>query len=154
MAMEIPFNPGGNYFAAVFLSLGPVVILLFARWQRKKNKGTALWEVAKRWGYAPIWIPALIYFGLIYWWLFQDQFYRILIMEDATWHLKYPVPPRTQILAAGDIDRIETYTGDYRTFKMVRIVITTWDRKRFVSAQISSTAAAHYAKLLQEIRDK
>lgn len=144
----IVINPAGAYTAAFYFSLLPGVILIFAYLRRKRGKSTGKWEVSRQYWYLPIDLPVLLYFGLIYWWLFYDQFYRIIIQSNDSWKLEYLMPKRTKVIFSSDISEIQAVTGDIRTYKMTRILILTKDGKRYLSAQISQGETKDYLEII------
>lgn len=149
MMQEIAFNPGGAYVAAVYLSLGPVIILIIAYFVRKSGRATDRWGVTKRYWFLPIGIPLVLYYGIIYWWLFYDQFYRIVIHDGITWELEYKIPTRIKAISGNDISAIRSVTGDMRTYRSARILILTKDGKRYLSSQISKRDTEYYLKILK-----
>ncbi len=111
-------------------------------------------DFIKRYWYMPIIVPILIYYGFIYWWLFYDQFYRILIQSDATWQLEYRMPVRTKTIPVNDISTIQAVTGDMRTYEMTRILIFTRDGNRYLSAQVALEDEGFYLEILRKYKNQ
>ena len=108
----------------------------------------------KRYWYMPIIAPILIYYGFVYWWLFYDQFYSILIRNDATWQLEYRMPVRIKKVPVNDILTIQSVTGDMRTHEMTRILIFTRDGNRYSSAQVAPEDKDFYLEILRKHKNQ
>lgn len=148
----IHFNVMGNVTAALFFFSLPLVIVVAGALARRKSAENKRWLFAKRYLYVPLLVPLLLYYGLIYRWLFYDQFYWITIENDGIWRLEYYLPSRTKTISSSDISHIETFTGDLWTFKTVRILIVTTDGKRHMSAQVSRWDERLYLNLLNQLK--
>jgi len=147
---SIHFNPIGNLIAALFLCILPLVIIIIGVLARRKGIDKNRWSFVKRYWYLPILVPLFLYYGIIYRWLFYDQFYWITMKDEGTWQLEYSVPTRIKTIAADDISAIQAVTGDIWTHRMVRILISTKDGKEHLSAQVSESDKDYYIKLLKK----
>jgi len=147
---SIHFNPMGNYVAALFWCVLPLVIIIIGELRHRKGIGKNKWSFVKRYWYLPILIPLFLYYGIIYRWLFYDQFYWITVKNNGTWELEYSVPSRIKTIMADDISDIQAVTGNMWTHRMVRILISTKDGKKYLSAQVSKSDKDYYIKLLKK----
>ena len=147
---SIHFNPIGNLIAALFFCILPLFIVIIGLLARRKGIGKNRWSSVKRYWYLPILVPLFLYYGIIYRWLFYDQFYWITMKNEGIWELEYSVPTRIRTINAGDISSIEAATGDIWTHRMVRILISTKDGKKYLSAQVSESDKDYYINLLKK----
>ena len=150
---EIVFNIGGNYVAALFWCAAPLIVILLGILARMMGWSRDRMAFARRYWYMPLLVPLVLYYGFIYWWLFYDQFYRVLVRDDNTWQLEYRMPTRTRTISADDIADFQTVTGDIRTYRMIRIAISTKDGEKYLSAQVAEDDADFYLNLLQQVKE-
>jgi hypothetical protein len=149
---EFMFNPGGNYLAAALLGIIPLVILMVA-WQQPATRELSWgWQISKRLYGLPLFVLLLGYYGLLYWWLFYDQFYRLEVQPRGLWKLEYRLPTRSYTLADKDIAALDLESGDLRTYRMTRLVIVTVDGERYPSAQVSERQAEEYRAIVAQLR--
>lgn len=148
----IHFNSMGNVVAALFFFSLPLFIVVAGALARGENAESKRWHLARRYGYLPLLIPLILYYGIIYRWLFFDQFYRIHIDESGAWRLVYYLPPRERVIQARNIERVDYFTGDIWTYKTIRILISTADGKQYLSAQVSPRDKDFYINLLTRYR--
>lgn len=151
MTQEIWFNPGGNYTAAGVLALLPLIVLALARKMRLEGKGTGRWEITGKYAYPLIAVPLILYFGILYWWLFQGQFYRLVIRDSGVWTLDYRMPNRSRELAVEEITNIRAVSGGMRTYRMSRICLTT-SGGEYCSAQFAPGNTEKYLRLLERMK--
>jgi hypothetical protein len=147
------FNPAGSYLAAGWLGLGPLLIGLAVARQRRRSAATSR-RNAGRWLWSLVLAPLLLYYGVLYWWLFYDQFYELNWSADTTWRLSYRLPSRSYTVAVADISDLRIVTGDLRTYRMARLQITTRDGHRWLSAQLKPSVAEDYLRQLQRLQGK
>lgn len=147
----IQFNVTGNVTAALFFFSLPLIIVVAGALARRKSAENKRWLFAERYLYLPLLAPLLLYYGLIYRWLFYDQFYWIAVERNGDLRLEYYLPSRSRTITVGDISHFESSTGDLWTFKSVRILIVTTDGKRHSSAQVSRWDESLYLNLLNQL---
>ena len=97
-------------------------------------------------------MPLILYFGVVYRWLFYDQFYWILI-DDGSWRLEYYLPGRTRTLSPAEIAEVRAVTGDLWTYRAVRLSILTQDGVEYLSAQVAPADRDYYVDLLNARRE-
>jgi hypothetical protein len=148
----IGFNQQGNYFAAIFFSVLPLLILLAGLIMHRRGAGEEKWLIVRQYLYLPIVVPLVIYYAIVYRWLFYEQFYRIKINND-NWHIEYSIPNKTKTIRTDDISSIRAVGGDIWTYKMVRILITTRNEKQYLSAQVGESDKNYYIDLLKKHAD-
>ncbi len=147
----IHFNIMGNIVAALFFFSLPLIIVVAGALARRKGTDNKRRQFARRHLYLPLLAPLLLYYGVIYHWLFYDQFYWIEIEKDGDLRLEYYLPSRTKTISARDISHIESFSGDLWTYKTVRIFIVTTDGKQHRSAQVSRWDEHLYLSLLNRL---
>lgn len=147
----IHFNISGNIVAALFFFSLPLIIVLTGGLARGKGMDDKRWQFARCHLYLPLLAPLLIYYGVIYRWLFYDQFYWIEIENDGDVRLEYYLPSRTKTISARDISHIESFSGDLWTYKTVRIFIVMTDGTQHRSAQVSPWDENFYLSLLNRL---
>ncbi|MDX1528546.1 MAG: hypothetical protein R3337_07950 [Gammaproteobacteria bacterium] len=147
----IHFNVTGNIVAALFFFSLPLIIVLAGALARGKGIDDRRWQFARRHLYLPLLAPLLLYYGVIYSWLFYDQFYWIEIEKDGELRLEYYLPSRTITISSKDISHIESFSGDLWTHKAVRIFIVMTDGTRHRSAQVSRWDENLYLTLLNRL---
>lgn len=150
---SIHFNPLGNYVAVLFLCALPPLFMLLGHLASMMGWGKSRWAFARRFWYLPLLVPLFLYYGIIYRWLFYDQFYWITVKNNGAWELEYSVPSRIKTIMADDISDIQAITGDMWTHRMVRILISTKDGKKYLSAQVSKSDKDYYVNLLKKHKD-
>ncbi len=148
----IHFNVMGNVIAALFFFSLPLLIIVAGALARRKGVESKRWLFAKRYGYLPLLVPLVLYYGIIYRWLFYDQFYWITIEQNGAWRLEYYLPSRTRTITASEISHIESFTGDIWTYKTARILVVMADGKRHMSAQLSRWDEDLYLNFLNQLR--
>lgn len=146
---SIHFNAWGNIVAALFFFSLPLFIVVAGGLARRKVVQHKRWLLAKRYWYLPLLVPLILYYGIIYRWLFYDQFYWITIEDSGAWQLGYYLPARKRTIWPGNIESVRHISGDIWTYKVIRILISTADGKQHLSAQISPRDREHYLDLLQ-----
>lgn len=151
---EFLFNPGGNYAAATYFGVIPLILFLLALWQGAAPELTQSGQAGRRRTSLVLLVLLLILYGSIYWWLFYDQFYRLEIRPDGLWQLEYRLPTRSILLAATTISALDLESGGLRTYRMTRLVIVTADGERYPSAQISERQAKEYRAILAQFRQE
>ena len=151
---EFMFNPDGNYAAPAYFGVVPLVLLLLTLWQGAVPELTRNWQASKCRYSLALFVPLLILYGSIYWWLFYDQFYRLEAQPEGFWKLEYRLPTRDKIIATRDIADLALETGDIRTHRMTRLVIITADGEHYPSAQISERQAQEYRAILAQFRQE
>lgn len=151
MMQAIHFNFLGNVIAALFFFSLPLIIVLAGALARRRRSDGKRWLFAKRYLYLPLLAPLFLYYGLIYRWLFYDQFYWITIEKNGNLTLEYYLPSRTKTISTGEISHFESLTGDLWTHRSVRILIVTKDGTRHMSAQVSRWDGNLYLSLLNQL---
>lgn len=147
----IALHPGGAYSAAGYFGVLPLV-LLGAVWIARRVQGeTGLWG-ASRFGYWPLAALLAAYYGVIWNWLFHDQFYGIEPMSHSEWRLQYRMPERIEALNPGEIsavrgENLASLTGGTTG----RIVIELADGRRFVSAQVGRHRIPRYVEAIEKL---
>lgn len=147
----IHFNVTGNIVAALFFFSLPLIIVLAGALARRRGIDDKRWRFSRRHLYLPLLVPLLLYYGVIYRWLFYDQFYWVEIEKDGDLRLEYYLPSRTRTISAGDISHFESFSGDLWTYKTVRIFVVTTDGTRHRSAQVSRWDENFYLSLLNRL---
>ena len=147
---SIHFNALGNIAAALFYFSLPLIIVVAGGIQARGGADRARWRLARRFWYLPVLLPLALYYGIVYRWLFFDQFYSVTIADDGTWQLEYFLPRQVKTLSANQISEIQSFTGDLWTYRMVRILIATTDGRRLMSAQVSRADERLYLNLLNQ----
>ena len=142
----------GNLVAASFFLSLPLLVIAAAIWMRPKGPVRERWTALARFWYLPVIVPLVIYYGIVYRWLFHDQFYWITVERDGKWHLEYCIPPVTETIAAADIWDIRGAEQDIWTNRSARIVIVTSAGEELSSAQVSSVDEDYYVDLLTKLR--
>jgi hypothetical protein len=71
---SIYIEPGGAYVAALYFSALPPLLLLVVWFMRRMRGETGLW-MARRFGYWPLIVLLAAFYGVVWRWLFYDQFY-------------------------------------------------------------------------------
>lgn len=147
----IHFNVTGNVTAALFFFSLPLIIVIAGALARRKSAENKRWLVAKRYLYLPLLAPLLLYYGLIYRWLFYDQFYWMAVETNGDLRLEYYLPSRSRTITVGDVSHFEIFAGDLWTYRTVRILIVTTDGKKHMSAQVSRWDESLYLRLLNQL---
>ena len=147
----IHFNVTGNIVAALFFFSLPLIIVLAGALARWKGIDDKWWQFTRRHLFLPLLAPLLLYYGLIYRWLFYDQFYWIEIEKGGEIRLAYYLPSRTTTISSRDIAHIESFSGDLWTYKSVRIFIVMTDGTRHRSAQVSRWDENLYLTLMSRL---
>ncbi len=147
----IHFNVTGNIVAALFFFSLPLIIVLAGALARRNGTDDKRWQFTRRYLYLPLLAPLLLYYGVIYSWLFYDQFYWIEIEKDGELRLEFYLPSRTTTISSRDISHIESFSGDLWTYKSVRIFIVMTDGTRHRSAQVSRWDENLYLNLLNRL---
>lgn len=145
----VQFNPTGNYIAAAYFCVIPIIIFVIGTLTRRKFRDSNSLSLIKRYLYFLI-LLLLIYYAIIYKWLFHNQFYWITLANNGTWKIEYPVPARSKTITVGDISSIRAVTGDIWTYKMMRISISTKGGDEYISSQIPISKKDYYLELLNE----
>lgn len=142
-------QPGGAYLAASYFTALPLVILLVAWIARRMQGDRGLWG-ASRFGSWPLVVLLVAYFGVIWNWLFRDQFYKIEPVSGREWRLQYRMPDSTKTLDPREIavvgaKDLASITGGTTG----RIVIELADGTRFRSAQVGRHRIPQLLELLR-----
>ncbi|MDX1434612.1 MAG: hypothetical protein R3286_19375 [Gammaproteobacteria bacterium] len=148
----VHFNAAGNLVTASLFLAFPVLVVAGAVWARRKGGGEERWTRLRQYWYLPALVPIVLYYGVVYRWLFHDQFYWITVKRDGEWQLEYCIPPVTRTIAAADIWDIRGAEQDIWTYRSARIVIVTSDGEEFPSAQVSALDEDYYVDLLMKFR--
>lgn len=130
-------QPGGAYQAALYFSALPLVILVVVWVMRRSQGEVGLWGVG-HFGYWPLIVLLVAYYGVIWRWLFHDQFYGVEPESATLWHLQYRMPDREKSLNAFDVadiraEDLASLTGG----TTARIIIEMRDGSRYRSAQVA-----------------
>lgn len=147
---SIHFNALGNIAAALFFLSLPLIVVVAGGVAARRGADRARLRMVRRFWYLPVLLPLALYCGVVYRWLFFDQFYSVTITDDGTWQLEYFLPRRVKTLSANQIAEINSFTGDLWTYRMVRILIATTDGRRLMSAQVSRADERLYLNLLKQ----
>ena len=131
-------QPGGAYQAALYFSAIPLLILLVV-WLIRRHRGEAGLWLARRIGYMPLILLLLVYYGIVWRWLFYDQFYSVQRLSESAWELEYLMPRRSEVISTREMvgisaDDITSISGGMTT---TRIAIAMQDGRLYRSAQIA-----------------
>jgi hypothetical protein len=148
----ITIQPDGAYFAARYFCALPLVIPGVVWIVRRLRGETGRWKI-RRFGFLPLLLALVAYYGVIWNWLFRDQFYDVVPISDRIWNIRYRMPDRLTSLDPRTVVRIReeglvSITGGTTTG---RIVIELEDGTVIRSAQVARHRIPGYVESLRAL---